>query len=109
MNEIYIAIIAASAALLSSIITGIISYKVSVKAEKLHILKRKLCTAYHDISSFYQLEILYTNKIAELENKTSESIKRSFRNKLRNDGFESPSKYSVPSHINDELRRYEGQ
>ena len=107
MNELYAAVIAAGAALLSSIITGFISYKVSTKAEKISILKKKLSTAYHDISSFYQLEVLYTEKIAELEGSTTETIKRSFREKLRNEGYESPSRYSTPSHIVDELRRYE--
>lgn len=107
MSELYAAIIAASAAILSSAITGLITYKITVKTDKLNLLKRKLCTAYHDISSFYQLEVLYTQKISEIENNSPESVKRAFREKLRNDGFESPSRYSAPSHISDELRRYE--
>ena len=108
MNDaVLVGIIASGAAILSSAITGIISYNISVKAERYNIIKRKLCTAYHDVSSFYQLEIFYTEKIAQLEDKTAEAVKRSFREKLRTEGFESPSRYSTPSHINDELRRYE--
>ena len=108
MNDaVIVGIIAASTAILSSAITGIISYNISVKSEKYRVIKRKLGTAYHDIASFYQLEIFYTEKIAQLEDKTAEAVKRSFREKLRNEGFESPSRYSTPSHITDELRRYE--
>jgi hypothetical protein len=95
------------AAILGSAITGFISYKISVKTDKLALLKRKLCTAYRDISSFYQLEIFYTEKIAQLEGDTPETVKRAFREKLRDEGFESPSRYSTPSHISEELRRYE--
>ena len=108
MTDVVIAgIIGAGAAIISSITTGIITYKISVKSDKLKLLKKKLCTAYHDISSFYQLEIFYSERMAELENNTPASVKRSYREKLRDEGFESPSRYSVPSHISDELRRYE--
>jgi hypothetical protein len=53
------------------------------------------------------LEIFYTEKIAQLEGDTPETVKRAFREKLRDEGFESPSRYSTPSHISEELRRYE--
>ena len=108
MNDIIIGgIIGAGAAILSSLITSVISYNIAIKSDRFKIVKKKLHTAYNDISSFYQLEIFYTEKIAELENSTAESIKRAFREKLRSEGYNSPSRYSVPSYINDELKRYE--
>jgi hypothetical protein len=108
MNDsITVGLITASATILNSAITGSLSYKIAIKAEKLNIIKKKLYAAYRSISSFYQLEIFYTEKLAQLENKIAEAVKRLFREKLRNDGFDSPSRYSIPSYINDELRKYE--
>jgi hypothetical protein len=104
MNDvIWAGIIGAGAAIVSSALTGVLSYKIALHSENVKKLRRKLGIAYRDLGAFYQLEKYYTEQIAQNEDKTAEAVKRAYRERLRNDGHASPSRYSAPSHIREML------
>ena len=61
MSEtIIVAIIAAGAALLGGLVTGIFTFIASVRQRETERYKRRLLQAYKDIVAFYSLEEMYT-------------------------------------------------
>jgi hypothetical protein len=103
-TEIIIAgLIGAGAAILSSAITGFITYKVAVQTDKLQGYRQKLIKAFEDISVLYQLESMYAQEVAELRNLKPATVRRNFRDQAENDGFGKPSRYAVPSYTREEL------
>lgn len=96
MSEtILIAVIAASAAILGSLVTGSITYATSVRQRESERYKRRLLQAYKDIVAFYRLEEQYTQALAT-DNRSADAIKRDARKKLRESGVESPSEEATP-------------
>lgn len=96
MSEtMYVAIIAAGAAILGSLVTGIFTYTASVRQREAERYKRRLLQAYKDIVAFYRLEELYTQALAS-GSRSAEAIKREARKKLREAGVESPSEEATP-------------
>ncbi len=96
MSEtIQVAIIAAGAAILGSLITGIITYATSVRQREAERYKRRLIQAYRDIVAFYRLEEQYTQAL-ENPSRSAEAIKREARKKLRESGIASPSEDATP-------------
>lgn len=90
-----IAIIAAGAAILGGLVTGIFAYAASVRQRETERYKRRLVQAYKDIVAFYRLEEQYTQALSN-ENRSAEAIKRETRKKLRESGVESPSDEATP-------------
>ena len=90
-----VAVIAAGAAILGSLITGIITFATSVRQRESERYKRRLLQAYKDVVAFYRLEEQYTQALAT-DNRSAEAIKRETRRKLRESGVESPSEEATP-------------
>lgn len=96
MSEtLFVAIIAAGAAILGSLVTGIFTYSASARQREAERYKRRLLQAYKDIVAFYRLEELYIQALAS-ESRSAEAIKRETRKKLRDSGVESPSEEATP-------------
>lgn len=98
------AIVAGSAALLGSALTGIITYFVSIRMNKLRTIKRKYYQALLDITAFYEIEKLYIDEVAKSSGKSKDSVKKKYREKSRKHGNYSPSRLSQPVHVENELR-----
>jgi len=94
-ETVLVAVIAAAAAILGSLVTGIVTYAVSVRQREAERYKRRLLQAYKDIVAFYRLEEQYTRALATAD-RSAEAIKRDARKKLRESGVESPSEEATP-------------
>jgi hypothetical protein len=108
MSDVVVAgIIGAGAAILSSTLTGYISYLIALRGEDVRHLRKKLKTAYEDIAAFYELEKRYSETLAsyDYQGKSAEAVRRSFRESLREDGYQSPSRSSTPSYIAEQLQK----
>ncbi len=96
MSEtLQVAIIAASAAILGGVVTGIFTYAASVRQREAERYKRRLLQAYKDIVAFYRLEEAYLQALAT-EGRSADAIKRETRKKLREFGIDSPSEEATP-------------
>ncbi|MBA7648163.1 hypothetical protein ES703_55946 [subsurface metagenome] len=95
MNEVVLAgIIAASAAIVSSITTSFVSFRVAYRNQKIDALKKKYVKACFDIIAFDEIEKLLIKDIAKKIGKSPEN------------GNYSPSKYAVPSILTQEIAKY---
>ncbi len=104
MNEVVLTgIIAGSAAIVSSIITSFISFRIAYRNQKIDALKKKYVQACFDIIAFYEIEALLTKDIANKINKSPDTVKRDFRKQSRGNGNYSPSKYAIPSILTQEI------
>ena len=93
-KSIQVAILASTAALLGSIITGVITYLTAVKQQEAEKYKRRLEVALKDIIAFYRLEEEYTRALSTPA-QSAEAIKREFRRMLRVNGQDSPSQFAT--------------
>ena len=95
-ESIQVAILASTAALLGSIITGVITYLTAVKQQEAEKYKRRLEVALKDIIAFYRLEEEYTRALSTPA-QSAEAIKREFRRmlRLRVNGQDSPSQFAT--------------
>jgi len=104
MSEtLQIAMLTSVAALLGSVITGVITYMTAVRQREAELHKRRLQVAYKDIIAFYRLEEAYTREIAT-ESRSAEAVKREFRKKLRDSGQDSPSQYATTAECERRLQ-----
>ena len=106
-KEVIVALIASVTAIISSILAASISVYFSNKKNTEHHTKIKLIQAYKDINSFYHLEEIYSNSIANNEDIsiTALAVKRSYRKLLRESGFDSPSDSATANNVQKELSK----
>jgi hypothetical protein len=90
-----VAVIAAGAAILGGLVTGIFTYAASVRQREAERYKRRLLQAYKDIVAFYRLEERYTEAL-RTETRSADAIKREMRKALRDAGMDSPSDEATP-------------
>lgn len=98
------ALIAGVAALLGSALTGMITYFVSLRTYKLKNIKKKYYQALLDVNAFYEIEKVYIEETAKSSGESEEAVKKKYREKSRKKGNYSPSRWSQPKHVSDELR-----
>jgi uncharacterized membrane protein YgaE (UPF0421/DUF939 family) len=96
MSEtLLVAIIAAGAAILGGVVTGIFTFVASARQRETERYKRRLFQTYKDITAFYRLEELYSQSLAT-DTRSADAIKRETRKKLRESGSDSPSEEATP-------------
>ena len=81
--EIYTLIVAAMT-FVATIILGVFNYRLNNQAKKFEKLKNAFTTVLNNTIGFIELEKKYCETISANSDKTSEAIKRSYRNDLAN-------------------------
>lgn len=81
--EIYTLIVAAMT-FVATIILGVFNYRLNNQAKKVEKLKNAFTTVLNNTIGFIELEKKYCETISANSDKTSEAIKRSYRNDLAN-------------------------
>ena len=102
-DTVVVGLIAASAAILTGLITGLFTYKASARTRDVERYKGRLKRALMDVAAFYELERLYCEHLASSGDKSPEAVKREFRSQLREAGLRSPSEESAPARLEAEL------
>lgn len=92
-NNILIALIGAISGIFGCLITIVANHYTNINKKAERTLRRMLSQAYKDIAAFHRLEFLYSESLITSD-QSQEGIKRLFRKRLRDRGFESPSKNS---------------
>ncbi|MDB0011716.1 hypothetical protein N9E20_02785 [Crocinitomicaceae bacterium] len=81
--EIYTLIVAAMT-FVATIILGVFNYRLNNQAKKVEKLRNAFTTVLNNTIGFIELEKKYCETISANSDKTSEAIKRSYRNDLAN-------------------------
>jgi len=81
--EIYTLIVAAMT-FAATIILGILNYRLNSQTKKVEKLKNSFSTVLYNTLGFIELEKKYSETISTNSDKSSEAIKRVYRNELEN-------------------------
>jgi len=94
----------AALTLLSTLILGIINYRLQARKIKLDKLKTQYKIILQNTLGFLELEELYSKKLSEYENTTATALKRKYRKRLSK---KINSSYSSKVKIQNKLNEIE--
>lgn len=81
--EFYTLIVAAMT-FAATIVLGVLNYRLNSQTKKVEKLKTSFSVVLYNTLGFIELEKKYCNHISSSSDKTSEAIKRAYRNELEN-------------------------